>query len=354
MSSNLYEALEICLQEIEQGADIETALLRYPRLADELRPILEASAGARKMAVPAPSKEVVHRNRAKLLQRAAQLREAKANSSQRIWFVSLRRLAVMLTVLVVLSVSGTSLVGAASNTLPGDHLYPVKRTWEDMLVAFTFNVQQRDALEIEHENERLHELRELFAEKRSEKVEFVGSVTSQNGNDWIVYGVPVVVSPQTEIRDQGQGIVVGSAVRVKGRTQGNGVVSAERIELLPAGAKLPTVDDDHEIEAENQGASSQQGEGRSGKGSETETPSVEELQTQDSDSGQGSESVNEGATNNSNDSSKEEDPSHDSNNDNSRSNSNDSHDYSHQNSNDDSGGGGTNSGSDSSGGGGDD
>src|SRR5215216_6574047 len=97
--NNLYEALEICLQELERGADIETALARYPDLADEMRPILEASAGARKMAVPMPSAEVIKRNRAKVLQYASQMREGKARSSQRIWFASLRRLAVTLAVL---------------------------------------------------------------------------------------------------------------------------------------------------------------------------------------------------------------------------------------------------------------
>jgi hypothetical protein len=33
-------------------------------------------------------------------------------------------------------VSGTGLVRAAT-TLPGDNLYPVKRTWEDVLVLLT-------------------------------------------------------------------------------------------------------------------------------------------------------------------------------------------------------------------------
>lgn len=148
--NNLYEVLEICLQELEQGKDIETVLFRYPDLADELRPILETSVDARKMAIPAPSDEVVRRNRAKVLQHAAQMREAKVQPSRRIWFASLRRLAVTLAVLAVLFASGTGLVRAASTTLPGDNLYPVKRTWEDVLVAFTFNVQQRDALEVEH------------------------------------------------------------------------------------------------------------------------------------------------------------------------------------------------------------
>ncbi|HSK87093.1 MAG TPA: DUF5667 domain-containing protein, partial [Anaerolineales bacterium] len=228
--NNLYEVLEICLQDIEQGADIDTVLFRYPELADELRPILEASANAKNLAIPAPSVEVVRRNRARVLQHAAQLREAKVKPSRRIWFASLRRVAVTLVVVAALFISGTNLVRAASTTLPGDQLYPVKRTWEDVLLLFTFNSQQREALEVEHENERHHELRELFAEGRSEDVDFSGVVTRQDGNEWVVAGVPVVVSSQTELRDAP--IVVGNAVRVRGETRGDGIVLAERIRLL--------------------------------------------------------------------------------------------------------------------------
>ena len=155
--NNLYEALEVCLQDIEQGADLETVLFRYPELADDLRPMLEASVSARSMAVPAPSAEVVRRNRARVLGRAAQMRERKARSSQQFWLASLRRLAVTFAVLVVLFVTGTSLVGASSETVPGDSLYPVKRTWEGVRLLFAFNAQIREALELEHENERLYE-----------------------------------------------------------------------------------------------------------------------------------------------------------------------------------------------------
>ena len=40
--NKLYETLDVCLKEIEQGADVDTVLFSYPELADELRPILEA------------------------------------------------------------------------------------------------------------------------------------------------------------------------------------------------------------------------------------------------------------------------------------------------------------------------
>jgi hypothetical protein len=253
--NNLYEALEICLQDIEQGADVETVLFRYPDLVEELRPILEASARAKSMAVADPSPEVVRRNRAKVLQHAAQLREAKVRSPRRIWFASLRRIAVTLAVVAVLFVSGTGLVRAASTTLPGDNLYPVKRTWEGVLLLFTPDGQQRAAMEVEHENERLHELGELFAKGRSAEVDFAGRVTSQNGNVWMVNGVRVVISGQTEVRDGP--VVTGSAVRVRGQTQGNDTVLAERIRLLSSDDQLPDFEYEHEGAEENSNEGSQ-------------------------------------------------------------------------------------------------
>lgn len=247
--NNLYEALEDCLNEIEQGADVDTVLFRYPELADELRPILDASVKARGMAMSAPSQDVVRRNRAKLLQHAAQLREAKAASaSRRIWSVPLRRALVSLMVIAVLFVSSTGLVRASSNTLPGDNLYPVKRTWEDVSLFFTFNPEQRQILELEHENERLDELQELFAEGRSAEVDFAGYVTRQTRTEWRVSGITVFISSETEFPVQT--VAIGAAVRVHGRIENGGVVAAQ-IELLPSGSRLPE-GNDNELEFEGE------------------------------------------------------------------------------------------------------
>jgi len=292
------------------------------------------------MAVPDPSTDMLRRNRTKLLQHAAGMREAKARSaSRRIWSVSLRRFAVTLVVVAILFASGTGLVRAASTTLPGDNLYPVKRTWEDVLLLFTFNLQQREALEIEHENKRLEELNELFAEGRSEEVDFAGLVTLQNGDQWLVAGFPVVISAQTEMPDQP--VAVGNAVRVTGVTGGDGIVLAERVKLLPPGAKLPDVDDKPEGEGGSSEGPNQQNEDNSGTGSEGESPQVEETKTPEiesensgSNSGSGSESNNNDNTSsdtssndensndgNSNDSSNNNDISHNDNS--SQDNSND-------------------------------
>ncbi|MEO8357755.1 MAG: DUF5666 domain-containing protein [Chloroflexota bacterium] len=274
--NNLYDVLETCLQDIEAGADIESVLFRYPDLADELRPILETSMRAKGLAVSDPSATVVMRNRAKLLQHAAQMREAKVQPSRRLWSVPLRRALVTLAVIAALFMSGTGLVRAASTTLPGDGLYPVKRTWEDILTAFTFDTQLRQALEIEHENERLDELYEIFAEGRFVQVDFAGLVTRQNGDLWLVSKIPVVISAQTDLRDPL--IQIGDAVRVRGFTQTDGTVLADRVELLSEGMPLPEVDEDDlpEIEQEKPEDAENDNEDNSGEGSEGEESKVEE------------------------------------------------------------------------------
>ena len=269
--TDLYEVLEICLKEIEQGADVDTVLFRYPEFADELRPILETSVKAKAMAVPAPSDDLVRRNRAKVLQRAAEMREQKAAPSpRRLWSVPLRRALVTFVVVAMLFVSGTGLVRASSATLPGDNLYPVKRGWESLSLLLTFNTERREALEFEHENERLEELNELLAEGRSAKVDFAGYVTRQNGTEWRVSGITVLLSADTRLPDQP--VAVGDAVRVRGQVQAGGV-AAERIELLPPGSRLPDVDDDElEIEEEKPKDSKNDSEAEPAKPSRTETP----------------------------------------------------------------------------------
>ena len=145
--NNLYDILEICLQDLENGMNLETILTRYPDVAEELRPVLQASLSAKDMAIPEPSAEVVRRNRAKLLQHAAQMRADQPETTNR-WFPSIQRMAVAFALLFLFFLSSTSLVRAASSALPGDSLYSMKRSWEDVALFFTFNKEAHGNLEI--------------------------------------------------------------------------------------------------------------------------------------------------------------------------------------------------------------
>jgi len=268
--NNLYDILEICLKEIENGADVDTVLFRYPELAEELRPILETSMQAKMLAAADPSPDVVRRSRANVMQQAARMREEQLRPSRRLWSVPLRRAVVSLAVVGALFMTSTGLVQAASTTLPGDNLYPVKRTWEDVHVMFTFNNQAREALEVAHENERLDELNDLFTEGRSANVDFAGTVMSQDGDLWQVSKIPVLISAGTDLGTQS--VKIGDAVRVRGVTQTGGTVMAEHLDFLPAGIPLPEVEDDHSPAAgqeKPEDGQQQQNSGEDGSGEES-------------------------------------------------------------------------------------
>jgi len=264
--NNMYDVLEICLQELENGADLEfvleSILAQYPDLVSELRPILKASVMAKTMAVPAPSPEVVRRGRAKLLQRASEMREQKIAPRKRI-IPLFQRLAISFSLATVFLASGTGLVGASSSALPGENLYPVKRTWEDVRLFLTFNPDHKELLQSEFESERLNEVGELLTEGRGdESIQYSGVFMQTNGVMY-VSGVKVLIPANLQIPAD------GAAVVITGRTNAQRFVEIESIELLPQGAVVP-VGEPVEVDNESNSGPSL-GSDKEAQGSNTST-----------------------------------------------------------------------------------
>lgn len=235
MNENLYDDLEVCLQALETGADIESVLKRYPHMADELRPILEISLQAKSLATASVPEDAMQRGRARVLQHAARMRES-ARSPHRPIF-SLPRLAASLVLALIFILGGTGLVRASNGALPGDNLYPIKRTWEDMRLLLVFNPEGREELEDEFKQKRLYEINELLAEGRHVRITFAGLVTEQNGEQWVVAGIPVRITPDSKLPVEP--VTVGASILVEGRTNAQGFVEADRIEILKLGPPLP-------------------------------------------------------------------------------------------------------------------
>jgi uncharacterized membrane protein YgcG len=246
--NDIFDVLEICLQELENGADLESVLARYPHFAAELRPILAASVMARTRGadLPDPSLEAVRRGRARLLQHAAQMREAKVPARKRVIPI-FQRLAIAFTLAALFLTSGTGLVSASSTALPGENLYPVKLTWENVRLLFTFDEKYRETLEHTFENERLHEVNELIVEGRHETIQFAGVYMEVNGITY-VSGIHVVVLDTSALPVEP--LSNGMAVAVTGHTNAEGFVDVESIELLPSGTVVP-VGEPVEVETEH-------------------------------------------------------------------------------------------------------
>lgn len=238
MNHKLYDALEICLQAMKNGVSFDSALARFPDLAPELRPLLKTSQSAYGKTIPAPSAQRMRSGRAQLLQQAAEMREARRPARRQSVIPFFQRLAIAASLSAVFLLSGTGLVQASSSSLPGEHLYPVKRTWEDMRLLFVFTPEAREAMESQYDQERLNEVSELLRDGRVVSITFTGLVTADQNGNLLVSGVPVEVNSLTIY--SGDPLVIGAAVTVIGQTLSNGHVVAASLQVLPPGAFVPT------------------------------------------------------------------------------------------------------------------
>ncbi|MHB8779711.1 MAG: DUF5667 domain-containing protein [Anaerolineales bacterium] len=227
----IFDALEICLEELENGENMETVLARFPELAGELHPILRTSLAAKNMSAPEPSADTVHRGRARLMQRAAEMRESRAVPHKRI-IPAFQRLALSFTFVALLLLSSTGLLHASASALPGEGLYPVKRTWEGLRLLLIFNEEARNLLEDQYEYERLHEVDELLVEGRHEAIQIAGVFIQVNGKNY-VSGIQVILSSDFQLPAN------GTAVVLTGQTNAQGYVEIITLDLLPDGSVVP-------------------------------------------------------------------------------------------------------------------
>ncbi|MFL7867596.1 MAG: DUF5667 domain-containing protein [Anaerolineales bacterium] len=248
MNEKLYDAFDVCVKALETGADIEAVLKLYPEMTDELRPVLEALIQAQSLSTKTVSEDTVRRGRARVLQHATLMRES-SRRQRKLGFV-FRRLAASLALTFVLLLGGTGIVSASAGALPGDNLYPVKRTWETVRLWFVFSPEGREELESEYEQERLDEIDELLGQGREEVIAFYGIVTTQDGEYWLVSGVPVQITAKTQL--PAETVSIGAPVTVVGRTNAQGFIEAQMLGVLAPGVSLPPLEPNESTSDKNE------------------------------------------------------------------------------------------------------
>jgi hypothetical protein len=202
------------------------------------------------------------------------MREAKAAPRKRMIPI-FQRFAISLTLATLFLASGTGLVGASSSALPGENLYRVKRTWEDVRLLFAFNPEHKGLLESEFESERLDEVDELLAEGRHESIQYSGIFRQVKGVMYVA-GVKVLLPDNIKVPADGVAVVI------IGRTNAQKLVEIESIEELPAGVVVPIgkpveIEDESEASLENDENSNS----NSNSGSESGSGSGNESQEDD-------------------------------------------------------------------------
>jgi len=177
---NFEQVLQICLERIEAGENLQAVLGDFPAQIEELRPALEASLWIRQWREvfdPRPGFTAASRRR---LVASIQAREGRRDSLfawarlPRLWPVYRPGLAlrVILFVLLFLSASwsASSLARAAHTWLPGDPLYPLKIAAERIELRLKPGTDQDAQLHIRFAERRLIEVQALTLEGRYEEL----------------------------------------------------------------------------------------------------------------------------------------------------------------------------------------
>ena len=231
MNEKLTEAFEDCLAAYEQGASLEDALQFHPELADELRPRLLVIQKTRALAdslQPSIDFQVVQR--AQFLERAANLAARKpsaqdlsgngkfasqdypaiqqpsflANLKAWLFTPAFARAAVVLAILFIVILTGTGVVNASAQSLPGTPLYGIKRTLEDTLLALSPSGEARTRLEDEFQVRRHQEASQVIENGISVQLEFGGLLENVEGDTWTIGGLKITITANTLINGNPQ------------------------------------------------------------------------------------------------------------------------------------------------------
>ena len=172
----LHAMLDEALDRVLKGEDINIVLADYPRFAEEFAPLLLTAKASRTAADIKPRPEF--RQRAALdFQKAIQAMPVAGTGTQK---ASRWRLAWIMPVAVfaALLISGTGLVAASNNSLPGNPLYSVKLAAENLQLAFTPSNVGKAELYAKFNDRRVDELVAIAA--NTDGVELAAEIDTLN------------------------------------------------------------------------------------------------------------------------------------------------------------------------------
>lgn len=171
MREDFKDILDDCLYRITTGGEsIEQCLESYPDCARELEPLLRAAASTKDALSKEPDREFLQAAKTRFLYTLA---HGKEKGKYRMAFWGWHRrwaMAVVAVLALVIMCGGT--MGASTNALPGDLLYPVKMATEKIQAFFTFGSEAKAELYLKLAERRVDEI-EALAEKHQDIPESV-------------------------------------------------------------------------------------------------------------------------------------------------------------------------------------
>lgn len=233
MHGALENVIVAALDELEQGQTVEEILDRYPQKKAELRPILETASGLTALE-STPSPESRNASRQAFLAEAARLRESSpaGDRSMPRWrriFYSFASFALFLLLL------GVIVIPPSADAIPGDILYPVKRSAESAQLLLASPAEE-ETLRAEYEEERNREVYQMLEIGRDGRAGYIGIVKEITAEHWKIGNITAHIEESTVITGEPE---VGARVEAHCLVQDREVIAETLTVLEPADRLLP-------------------------------------------------------------------------------------------------------------------
>ena len=195
MTSKLENILDECIERLHAGEPQGSVLSDYPEIKDILQPMLALAAELSSMEAPKSSAEAIRSGEKRMLNQITQGNpanqaggtasngilanlkyqiERKINQIKTLFLKEnnmFRKPVVVIAIILALIVGGGVVTAAAAqNALPGDFIYPVKTTLENVRIQTAFDTSDEARLSIQFTGNRLEEISRLMATEREEDV----------------------------------------------------------------------------------------------------------------------------------------------------------------------------------------
>jgi hypothetical protein len=236
---DFYAILDECVARLRQGESLEACLNDYPEQAAELNPALAVSANLLELPRLEAAPEIVAQGFEAMMDAVVPQEQPSLLAGLLVPFAELLSplkpqkvggltiaLRAAMLFLIMFAVSSVSVISASADSLPGDALYPVKRSWESTRLALTLAEPSRQALESKFAEQRREEVQALLSLGRPVVVEFQGQLESTGDGLWLVEGLSLEINDDTVYSGA---IIVGATVIVQAQVSPDGTLLALEI-----------------------------------------------------------------------------------------------------------------------------
>ncbi|HSQ25549.1 MAG TPA: DUF5666 domain-containing protein [Anaerolineales bacterium] len=222
----LYRALDVCIQSLQSGMDLDQVLDLYPKWRRELGPLIRSAYVANQIGGSTVfNQDGFEKERQKYLEAAQTIipeTQIPGKSGRLGGCMSL----LILGMIVFLALSGG--VFLSGRALPGSLFYGFKEASRDIRLFFIEDSRGYIQTNLLMDEERVQEIEEVIHKGRRVPVNFGGRITQGGDGEWKVHNLLIIYDAETQLVGD---IWPGYYVQVEGVLLEDGSILAKRIQF---------------------------------------------------------------------------------------------------------------------------